>query len=731
MLSRNRLLIVTISILAISSVVAPAVEGQQSDEAAVALQRAVRADLVDGDLDRAIVLYRSVVDEFGDIRPVAAEALLRIGMSYEKLGRREARAAYEELLRDYPDQREIAAQANNRLTAFAGPSAPTPVATEEESPTSGAILLVADLVGRPVSISPDAKKVARWDFAIGQNFSAVDIASGRKRVITDSNWVGPDKNADFYDTPVVWSADGTQIAITKGDVGGGEFAYELRAFDPDGQSRLVYRNEANLGMGVWAAGWLRDGSIVGVLQNGDKTYTIGIFGPEEQTFRAIHSLQWNFDPYQNRPDVSPDGRFVVFEAGEQAAADLHILSTDGQQLEVLTAHPADDKDPVWAPDGRHVVFLSRRLGSYGLWAVAVEDGRAAGEPFLIRAGMDDRTLLDWVTDGLAFEVPNVVQDAFTIAIDPTTGETRGEPEQVRHPKTGHNELARWSPDSERIAFVHDRDSIVVMTAAGGSVREFPLPTKKLFPRNFQWLPDGSGVTFLAPDDREQLTVFKIDVQSGETRGWPAPDAMAYPPMFTWTGHGNSIYYVGKSPDKTDKPDNELREYDLDTGTGRALLSATRANAGLYAGDAVWMIQHLATSPDFGSLAFHVNPGENSSTWVLQVSTGETRRVFSRTPDEPPSGRGPISWSQDGRHISWGSVSVNIADSDGEGVAQNVSGLGPDRFTFLGSEPRIRSRHWSAGRDRVLFIVQSSSPEVWLLRDVIPAADGAALTTPRR
>jgi len=299
---------------------APLVTAQSDGQAEVLLREAMHAEVSDGDLERAIELYRTVVERYGDDRPVAAQALLRIGMSYEKLGMREAQAAYQQLLRDYGDQRDLAAEAGSRLTAMGAATVPSadglPAST---SPENGSVLLASGAPLFPLSISPDGATVAYWDFTGGQNISAYDVASGEAQQITDSDWIPPDTSRAFFDAPAVWSPDGSRIAVTKGDVEGADgFAYELRVFDLDGRSTLVYRNvaqpatqaEAENSPGVWASDWLPDGSgIVGVLQDIDMTYTLGIFSTTEQSFTPIRSFQWDFAPYFNAPKVSPDGRF--------------------------------------------------------------------------------------------------------------------------------------------------------------------------------------------------------------------------------------------------------------------------------------------------------------------------------------------------------------------------------------------------------------------------------------
>ena len=82
------------------------------------LQEAVNTELVAGDLPRAIALYKAFVKANPAHRRLAAQALANLGRSYEKLGATEARAAYEQLVRDYSDQAAPLAFARTRLSAI-------------------------------------------------------------------------------------------------------------------------------------------------------------------------------------------------------------------------------------------------------------------------------------------------------------------------------------------------------------------------------------------------------------------------------------------------------------------------------------------------------------------------------------------------------------------------------------------------------------------------------------
>ena len=106
-------------------------QGPQTPEAL--LGAAIHQDDAEGNLAAAIEGYQTFLAQYGDNRPLAVQALLRMGQAYERLGRTEARDVYERVLRDYADQAEQAAEARARLAALeVAPTLPSPTMTVRE-----------------------------------------------------------------------------------------------------------------------------------------------------------------------------------------------------------------------------------------------------------------------------------------------------------------------------------------------------------------------------------------------------------------------------------------------------------------------------------------------------------------------------------------------------------------------------------------------------------------------
>ena len=91
---RWRALLICVIGTALASPVAP--QSQRSDPAALALESARKKEIVDGDLDAAIKLYKETLSKYPGVRSVSAEALVGLARSYQKAGNAEARQIMSE-----------------------------------------------------------------------------------------------------------------------------------------------------------------------------------------------------------------------------------------------------------------------------------------------------------------------------------------------------------------------------------------------------------------------------------------------------------------------------------------------------------------------------------------------------------------------------------------------------------------------------------------------------------
>ncbi|KAF0242940.1 MAG: hypothetical protein FD180_3640 [Planctomycetota bacterium] len=91
------------------------------DGAAEDYQKALDKENTDRDLNAAMEIYKSILKKHKDEEEIAAKAQFRLGECWEKLGvAREAKEAYETLVREFPSQVALVDKAKERLAAMAG-----------------------------------------------------------------------------------------------------------------------------------------------------------------------------------------------------------------------------------------------------------------------------------------------------------------------------------------------------------------------------------------------------------------------------------------------------------------------------------------------------------------------------------------------------------------------------------------------------------------------------------
>ncbi|MFL6289741.1 MAG: TolB family protein, partial [Thermoanaerobaculia bacterium] len=94
--------------------------------------------------------------------------------------------------------------------------------------------------------------------------------------------------------------------------------------------------------------------------------------PHPFTARDMHAMQ-RLGELQGSPNgdrIAFSVRTTDFEAN-RGRTDIWTVSTGGGDAAPLTADPAADTTPRWAPDGKSLYFLSTRSGSSQVWRVPV------------------------------------------------------------------------------------------------------------------------------------------------------------------------------------------------------------------------------------------------------------------------------------------------------------------------------------------------------------------------
>ena len=95
--------------------------------------------------------------------------------------------------------------------------------------------------------------------------------------------------------------------------------------------------------------------------------------------------------YPRTPAVSPDGSKIAFSY----AGDIWTAPITGGRATQLTTHGLNDDEPVFAPDGKTIAFVSDRTGSSQIYTISVD----GGQPTQLTFHTAGYSLEDWSHDG--------------------------------------------------------------------------------------------------------------------------------------------------------------------------------------------------------------------------------------------------------------------------------------------------------------------------------------------
>ncbi len=279
---------------------------QTPDSAEIMFEAAKKMELIDGDLDAAIAQYEAIVSRYPGQRAFVAEALVRMGQAYEKLGRAETQTVYEQVVREYADQQEQAAEARSRLAALApsrSPADPSTMALRRvwSVPWSGR--MSGNAGASRFGVSPEGRYLSYPDFQT-DNLTIRDLHTGTSRLLTNHSY---SESPGRVESPTS-SPDGQQVVY--------QWSNDLRVVGLDGSKPRVLYSDSNEEISARPYAWSPDGkSILAFFRNReDNTNQIVLVSGAESSVRVLKTLDWRTPV---RMTFSPDGRYIAYDFPQQ------------------------------------------------------------------------------------------------------------------------------------------------------------------------------------------------------------------------------------------------------------------------------------------------------------------------------------------------------------------------------------------------------------------------------
>jgi len=392
--------------------------------------------------------------------------------------------------------------------------------------------------------------------------------------------------------------------------------------------------------------------------------------------KVLRSLNW---VYPKRMDMSPDGRFIVYDsfAGESSGdRTIFLLSVDGTSERRLIKAPGNHLFPLWMPDGKRIVYASDRSGTMDAWELAVENGEPRGEPRLLHRNLGRFLPMGIAASGLLYYgLRSGSVDVFVTTLANPTHDARRA--TARFP--GRNRAPAWSADGMTLAYLSRRGSenfgeesraIVLRRLDSDEERELAPPLAHM--ECVRWSPDGKTLLVRGSDNKGRGGLYLVDAVTGALKPLVTQAGAPFRGFDgAWSADGRSVFYIHS--------DTELRVREVDTGRESAL----------YRGH---QLRHLAASPDSTQVAVGI---ADRSIGLIPIRGREPRIL-------PFAGLSELEWGRD-----------LIAGRDAELWRIAVDGAAPVKLKSPGN--REAGFSLEPNGERIALTAGKAKSEIWALR----------------
>ena len=360
------------------------------------------------------------------------------------------------------------------------------------------------------SLSPDGKWIVYGGEGEGNRDIFLQSTTGR----TPINLTG-DSPAD--DDEPAFSPDGERIAFRSSRDGGGIFVM--------GRTGESVRRITRAGFNP---AWSPNGTELVYTtvrtelkpQNAEQRGELRIVDVNSGTSRSLYDTLGAM-----QPRFSPQGLRLAFSGrsgGAEGSANIVTAGIADGDIVPVTSDAFLNWNPVWAPDGKYLFFLSNRGGSMNVWRIAIDEpsGRTRGEPQPIMTPASFAAHLSISGDGrrLAYSAVLETQNIQKLRVDPVRGQFLGDP----HPVTTGSRF--WanpdpSPDGAWVVLYSqvgpEGDLYVARSDGSGVLRQ--LTGDAAVDRVPRWSPDGDWIAAFSDRGGAELHVWLIRPDGSDLR----------------------------------------------------------------------------------------------------------------------------------------------------------------------------------------------------------------------
>ncbi len=619
----------------------------------------------EGDLEGAVQLFLKIITDFPENRKIAAKAQLQIGICYEKLGLKQAKKAFQEVIDKYPEQKDAVATAKERVINLEEYASDINRKAEQHFKKGNELLNLWEYKAaikefkNAIKLKPNTLFAQNAQYCIGQSYFKAglyeDALAIFKKIIVEF--------PESMITPVTeLMVSQVQHAMknNKTDIPGITTQYldENTIIDPE--TGITYRKVKTFaGKNDWityTSGGFNmspDGRFL-VLENkvvpidGSDPFNLvdmkalrSVYAPgmKRAAFYADSAI-WtvpvspetghaNGQPeklldgsyiYQHIVSWSPDGEKITFARSDKTiTGDIWVISISDGKLMPVTNSQGFEGCPAWSPDGKTIAY--RKNGE--IWFAPTN----GDETKLI---LKNGGFLQWSPDCKWFFHSNW-ENKHLYSLDSNKNLSFTAPKQV-------GDFIGFSPNGEKMLLYrssyNNKWGVKVVSISGG-----PSFTPALSSEVYgsQWSVDSKLILAQSEDEKGDILYKKLPL-TGENPARVKIDVNINGTPFPFGASPNLTQLAFSVKREDSKKDLYIIPFSMPEAmtTGPARLIFDGWSGGAYNVNFSW-------SPEGTKVALI----QDGDIWIIPLEGGNPLQITNT-----PEGERWVSWSPDGKMISY-------------------------------------------------------------------------------
>lgn len=510
------------------------------------------------------------------------------------------------------------------------------------------------------AVSPDSRLVCYPKYDESGELVIHNLVTGKEHIIKASAGAAGHEGDPRWP---VFSPDGRTIAYMVAD----------EQEDKARQRRLYLigadgTNKRLLCRGTIPVIWSSDGKriLVTIASKDDPDYIVWVSTEDGSIEKRVEfpTKKWQ------AASLSPDGRYLAFDRPQEGDPnatwyagkwDIFALDLNTGQESVIVRHPAGEVLLGWVPSGKHILFLSDRMGTWDAWLQPVADAAPAGQTQLVSRNLGHINPGRFAQNGsYYYQLGYSFSRIYFAEIDVQTGGLVSAPKVLEG--TGNDTCVDWSPDGRFAAYCSRNPdrlgpfTIHIHDVAAGTERRFELDAKLEVVKYLRWSPDGKSLLIsslwnytLGPEYNEKegidSRVYRIDVESGKSNVLMQSERRRVKGA-ELSPNGKTLFYSCSSilRDEQDRAGNSLLiRRDLASGEEKPLFEFSAGTGWSFA---------VSRSGEFVAIAPNEQEGSSDTRtkkiMLIPSAGGQTRELVRW--DEGPGAIWGVAWTPDGKGI---------------------------------------------------------------------------------